>query len=133
MQYLIDTSICVFFLRGMLDLDNVIKQVGLENFYLSEITVFELRYGAENSRNPKKSHNAVNKFIQGMPIIPINGCEKEYAQLKVKLKKKGTPMHDEFDLLIGVTAKKNQLTLVTDNTKHFNKIDQLKLENWYER
>lgn len=42
-------------------------------------------------------------------------------------------MHDEFDLLIGVTAKENKLVLVTDNTRHFNQIDGIKIENWFKK
>ena len=42
-------------------------------------------------------------------------------------------MHDEFDLLIGVTAIENKLTLVTDNQKHFERLDGIKLENWFTR
>jgi len=67
----------------MHDLDKVIKEKGLDNCYISEITVFELRFGAENSENPKKSHKAVDKFIQviqGLSIIPIYGCVKKYAE-----------------------------------------------------
>jgi tRNA(fMet)-specific endonuclease VapC len=56
MQYLLDTSICVFFLRGRLHLDEIIQTKGRENCFISEITAFELRYGAENSVNPFKSH-----------------------------------------------------------------------------
>ncbi|MBZ9627009.1 PIN domain-containing protein [Psychroflexus sp. CAK1W] len=85
MQYLLDTSICVFYLRGLLNLDQVIKEKELENCYISEITVFELRFGAENSIDQKKSHKAVDKFIQGLSIIPIYGCAKKYAEYKVKL------------------------------------------------
>lgn len=133
MQYLLDTNICVFFLRGMLNLDEIIKVKGLDNCYMSEITVFELRFGAENSSNPKKSHKAVDEFIQGLSIIPIYGCAKKYAEYKVKLRKNGTPMHDEFDLLIGVTAIENQLTLVTDNTKDFKNFEELNFENWFLR
>lgn len=133
MQYLLDTNICVFFLRGMLNLDIIIREKGLENCYISEITVFELRFGAENSKNPKKAHLVVDKFIQGLTIIPIYGCAKKYAEEKVRLRKNGTPIHDEFDLLIGVTASENQLTLVTDNTKDFKNIEGLYLENWYKR
>ncbi len=62
MQYLLDTSICVFFLRGKLDLDIIIRKKGRENCYISEITVVELRYGAENSDNPIKSHKALDAF-----------------------------------------------------------------------
>lgn len=42
-------------------------------------------------------------------------------------------MHDEFDLLIGVTAIENKLTLVTDNTKDFEQLEGIKLENWFIR
>lgn len=133
MQYLLDTSICVFYLRGKLNLDNRIKEIGRENCFISEITVFELRFGAENSANPSKSHKAIDAFISGVSIIPIYGSVRRYAKQKVRLRAIGKPMHDEFDLIIGVTALENKLTLVTDNTKDFQYLDGLKLENWFTR
>ena len=133
MQYLLDTNICVFFLRGKLNLDELIKEKGRENFFISEITVFELRYGAENSENPGKSHKSVDAFIDGLSIIPIYGSIKRYAKEKVRLRKIGKPMHDEFDFLIGVTALESKLILVTDNVKHFENLEGLKIENWFKR
>lgn len=133
MQYLLDTNICVFFLRGKLNLDQIFREKGVENCFISELTVFELKFGAENSQNPKKSHQAVANFINGLSVIPIYGVVNKYAEEKVKLRKNGTPMHDEFDLIIGVTALVNNLTLVTDNTKDFKNFNNLKLENWFER
>ena len=133
MQYLLDTSTCVFFLRGKLNLDEIIKKAGLENCFISEITVLELRYGAENSDNPAKSHKAVDAFVSGLSIIPIYGSIKRYAKEKVRLRKAGKPMNDEFDLLIGVTAIEHKLTLVTDNMKDFDRLDGIKLENWFKR
>lgn len=130
MQYLLDTSICVFFLRGELDLNKKIIQIGRENCFISEISVFELTYGAENSSNPKKSHKAVKDFLNGLSIIPIYECVDTYAKEKTRLRKQGTPMHDEFDLLIGISALKNKLTLVTDNEKDFRFLDGLIIENW---
>lgn len=132
MQYLLDTNICIFFLRGQLNFDEIIREKGVENCFISELTIFELKYGAENSDNPKKSHEAVDKFVNGLTIIPILGSVKEYAETKVYLRKNGTPMHDEFDLIIGVTALANELTLVTDNVKDFKYIKNLKIENWVE-
>lgn len=133
MQYLLDTNTCVFFLRGKLNLDELIRQKGRENCFISEITVLELRYGAENSDNPIKSHKAVDAFVSGISLIPIYGSIKRYAKEKVKLRKIGKPMHDEFDLLIGVTAIENKLTLVTDNLKDFGRLDGIKIENWFKR
>jgi len=131
MQYLLDTNICVFFLRGKLHLDEIIRQKGRENCFISEITVLELRYGAENSDNPLKSHKSVDAFVNGLSIIPIYGSIKLYAKEKVRLRKTGNPMHDEFDLLIGVTAIENKLTLVTDNIKDFERLVGIKMENWF--
>ncbi|KQB37228.1 PIN domain-containing protein [Flavobacterium aquidurense] len=133
MGYLLDTSICVFFLRGRLNLDKIVKEVGLENCYISEITVAELRFGAENSDDPIKSNKAVDVFLKGLIIIPIFGSIKRYAIEKVRLRKIGKPINDEFDLLIGVTAVENQLTLVTDNVKDFKLLSGIQIENWFER
>lgn len=133
MQYLLDTNTCVFYLRGKLNLDEIIRDKGIDNFYISEITIAELRFGAENSDNPSKSHKSVDAFLNGLSIIPIFGCIKRYAKEKVRLRKIGKPMNDEFDLLIGVTSVENKLTLVTDNTKHFENISGIKLENWFNR
>lgn len=133
MQYLLDTSICVFFLRGKLNLDELIKIKGKENCFISEITVFELRFGAENSQNPLKSHKAIDLFISGISIIPIYSSIKMYAVEKVRLRKLGKPINDEFDLLIGVTSVENKLTLVTDNEKDFQNINGLVIENWFRK
>ena len=131
MQYLLDTNICVFFLRGKLALDSIIRQKGRENCFISEITVIELYYGAEKSDNPFKSHKAVDSFINGLTIVPIYGSIKRYAKEKVRLNKLGLPINDDFDLLIGVTAIENKLILVTDNVKDFERLDGIKIENWF--
>jgi tRNA(fMet)-specific endonuclease VapC len=80
MQYLLDTNICVFFLRGKMNLDEIIKEKGKQNCFISEITVFELRFGAENSQDIQKSHKAVDLFVNGISIIPISSCVKSYAK-----------------------------------------------------
>jgi len=133
MQYLLDTSTCIFYLRGKLDLASLIFERGRTNFFISEITVVELRFGAENSSNTEKAHKAVDEFINGLSIIPIFSSIKRYAKEKVRLRKIGKPVNDEFDLLIGVTAVENNLILITDNVKDFEKIDGIQIENWYER
>lgn len=130
-KYLLDTSICVFFLRGKFDLDSYIRQSGRENCFISEITVVELRYGAENSDDPVKAHRTVDAFINGLSIIPIFGSIRRYAKEKVRLRKTGKLMHDDFDLLIGVTAVENKLVLVTDNNKDFERLEDIEIENWF--
>jgi len=133
MKYLLDTNICVHFLRGKFEVDQVIKSKGLENCYISEITVLELRFGAENSSDKAKSHHAVDLFLKGIVIIPIFGSIRKYAEEKVRLNKIGKPQNDEFDLLIGVTAIENKLILVTENTKDFERLKGVEIDNWIVR
>ena len=92
-----------------------------------------MRFGAENSDNPEKAHKAVDDFVKGLSIIPIIGSIKRYSKEKVRLRKMGKPINDEFDLLIGVTSVENNLVLVTDNVKDFERIEDIQIENWYQR
>ncbi len=65
--------------------------------------------------------------------MPIYGSLKRYAKEKVRLRNIGKPINDEFDLLIGVTAIENNLTLVSDNLKDFERLEGIKIENWFNR
>ena len=127
MRYLLDTNICVFYLRGKHQFAEVHWR---ENCCISEITVLELRYGAENSNNPQRHHQAVDVFLRDLSVMPIAKAIDIYAKEKVRLRKIGMPLHDEFDLIIGATAIASDLILVTDNEKHFKNFDGIKIENW---
>ncbi len=129
MQYLIDTNICIYYMKGLFDLNKKFTQVGLVNCFISDITLAELKFGVENSQNTEKNRKVLENFLTGMQIIPIFQAIDTYAKEKARLRKKGTPV-DEFDLLIGSTAIAYNLTLVTNNFKHFDRIKHIKLEDW---
>jgi len=130
MRYLLDTNICIFYLRRKLNFNHFVKEQWREDCCISEVTVLELRFGAENSNNPQKHHQAVDVFLSGLTILPIVKAIDVYAKEKVRLRKAGNPMHDEFDLIIGASAIANDLILVTDNVKHFRNFEGIKMENW---
>lgn len=133
MTYLLDTNICIFWLRSNSVVRRRFDNVGMNACCISQVTVFELRYGAENSDNATKSHLDLDRFLQGLSIIPIDNIVMRYAKEKTRLRKLGIPLHDEFDMIIGVTAVEYNYTLVTDNTKHFERIENIHLENWLTR
>jgi tRNA(fMet)-specific endonuclease VapC len=110
-----------------------LKEVKIENCCVSEITIAELRYGAENSANPQKHHEILNAFMKKIAVIPITNSLLVFAKEKVRLRKAGTPIHDDFDLLIGSTAIQNNMTLITDNVKDFEKLMDIQIENWVVR
>ena len=133
MKYLLDTNICVFFFRGKFNVADVLLKKGYENCYVSEITIAELRYGAENSPNPQKNNELIDTFLQQIAIIPITESINTYAKEKARLKRLGLLLDDEFDLLIGATAIANNMMLVTDNEKHLSRLADIKIENWIKR
>ena len=130
--YLLDTNICVFFLRKKYDIDIQLRTTGLDRCFISEITVAELLYGAECSNNPTSNKKLIYSFCDMLQVIPIRDALEEFAVQKTRLRKEGKPI-DDFDLLIGSTAISNGLTLVTDNQKHFDRLPKLKIINWVVR
>lgn len=133
MKYLLDTNICIHLFKGQDDLENKIEAVGIRFCYLSEITIAELLYGIENSVPTRRSQNQANlDWLQTAfagRILRIGSSFSEYARQKANLKRIGRPV-GEFDLLIGSTAIVNGLTLVTRNTKDFQNLERIQLENW---
>ena len=129
--FLLDTSICVFFLRGNESVVSRVAHIGLKNCCLSEITVAELLYGAACSSNPDEKIANVWEFCNNLDIIPISRCLEIYARQKARLRREGQ-LIDDFDLLIGCAALAEGITLVTDNTRHFSRLLTC-LENWVTR
>jgi tRNA(fMet)-specific endonuclease VapC len=132
MNYLLDTNICIHFFRGKFNLIDKFQQVKLENCAISEITLAELMFGAENSSNPIKNREIVEQFTSQIKILPIFNAIAIYAKEKVRLRKKGEMISD-FDLLIGATAISSGLIMITENRKEFERITAIQLENWIKR
>jgi len=130
MNYLLDTNICIYLFRGKYGI-NKIKEVGVEQCAISEITLAELVYGAEHSSNPNKNHRLIKGLSDQAAIIPILDSVIEYGQQKSRLKKQGLLIGD-FDLLIGSTAIANNMIMVTQNVMEFERLKGIKLENWVE-
>lgn len=130
MAYLIDTDIIIFALRG----DKTVLVKFEENKHIpisiSMITYAELVFGAKRSQNEQKNMIKVNHireiyFIEELSI----GVMGVFADIKAKMYAKALRIED-MDLFIAATAIYNNLTLVTNNTKHFEKVPYLKLTNW---
>lgn len=129
MKYLLDTNICIYFFRGKYDIKDRINEVGIENCTISEITIAELVYGAEYSANPKRNLELIFELTKFIAVISIFDSILEYGHQKANLRKQGSLISD-FDLLIGSTAIANNLVMVTQNVKEFQRLNGIKLENW---
>ena len=132
MKYLLDTNICVHFLRGKFGMIKKFLEIGTENFAISEFTFAELVFGAENSSNPKKNLELIEVFTNQIVILPIFNAIYLYGKEKTRLRSKGLMISD-FDLLIGCTAVDREMVMVTENLKEFERISGIKIENWVKR
>ena len=128
-KYLIDTNICIYFIKGKFNLLEKFENAGEQNCFISEITLAELKYGVANSEQPEKNQKNLDNFLSGVTIIPIFHALDLYAKEKARLRKSGKPI-DDFDLLIGATAVTHDLVMVTNNTDHFTRIRGIKVEDW---
>lgn len=128
-QYLIDTNICIYYIKGKYQLIHKFEEVLPENCFISEITLAELKYGVENSEKKEKNQKTLNNFLTGIKVLPIFHSLDMYAKEKSRLRKSGI-LIDDFDLLIGVTSVIHNLIMVTNNTEHFKRIKGITLQDW---
>lgn len=126
-KYLIDTDVLIDHIRGREYLD---PKIISEDLAMSIITLGELLYGAYKSVNPERSLEKVNGlFTIGIEIENLDTqIIDDYAKQKIDLEKSSQRL-DEFDLLIGCTAKVKNLVLITRNRNHFKRIKGLKLND----
>ncbi len=116
-------------MKGKFALNKKFDQVSTDNCFISEITLAELKFGVENCEKPDRNRKALEDFLTDIMVLPIFHSLDLYAKEKARLRKAGTPI-DDFDLLIGVTSIMHGLTMVTNNTDHFKRINGIDLENW---
>ena len=130
-HYLLDTNICIYVIKRR-------PPEALERFRLhapaevgtSIITVYELEYGAQKSRYRQRTRNAMAKFLSPLQVLNLDRSSvQESAAIRANLDKKGMPI-GPYDLLIAGLAKSRGMTLVTNNTAEFERVEGLKLENW---
>ena len=120
------------FFRGKFGVTEKFEAAKAENCAISEITLAELVFGAENSGNPEKNHLLIEQLLELITVLPIYDSIMAYGKEKAKLRNSGNMISD-LDLFIGCTATQNNLIMVTENLKDFDRISGINLENWVNR
>ena len=100
------------------------------NVFLSTITQAELYFGVEKSKFKSTNLHTLNAFLSFFPILDFDEKSAiEYAKIRTNLEQSGKII-GAMDMLIASIAISNDLTLVTNNTKEFERVPNLRLENW---
>lgn len=132
MRYLLDTNICIYSIKRKPEsVINKLRSIQSNQLLISSISVAELEFGVRNSSFPTKNQNALDTFLSPFVILDFDhAATKEFGLIRNHLKINGM-LIGPFDMLIAAQAKCNNLTLVTNNLREFEKIPGLDLENWF--
>lgn len=130
-MYLLDTNICIYIIKNnSTGIREHLKEVSIGEVGISVITEAELRFGVEKSSFPVKNLVTLQRFLLPLEIQPFtSACSVEYAKLRAKLEKKGTPI-GAMDMPIASQALALNAILVTNNEREFRRISNLNIENW---
>jgi len=131
-MYLLDTDTIIYILKGNPVVENNLQRHYYDPIKISVITLMELYYGAYKSQKVTSNLAKIKTLQNSLEIIPLGQKIAEiFGIQKANLEKRGTSL-DDFDLILGCSALAHNLTLVSNNSKHFKKIEGLKLTNWTE-
>lgn len=128
--YLLDTDTCIALLKKKPSVIQHLRDVGVHNCKISDVTIAELYFGAVKSGSEKHFNevNRISSLFESYSILYL----LKYAEIRWELEKKGLKIGD-MDMFIAATALEEDLIIVTGNTDHFSRIEGLKIENWMER
>ena len=129
-MYLLDTDTIIFSLKGHEAINKNLQKHFEDPMKICVITLMELYFGAYKSEKVTGNLAKIRAIENSFEIISTGRESAEiFGMLKASLEKSGTPL-DDFDLIIASCALSHNLILVTNNIKHFNRVEGLRLTNW---
>ena len=131
MRYMLDTNTCIYIIkRKPVEVIDRFRQLQISQVSISSITLSELEYGVIKSSKPEQNHLALAQFLAPIEILPYGDATAEhYGKLRVYLEKHGTPI-GSLDMLIAAHALSTGCILITNNLKEFERVPNLKINNW---
>jgi tRNA(fMet)-specific endonuclease VapC len=131
LRYLLDTNICIYIAKQRPpSVAARFARLASGSVGMSLITFGELRYGAEKSKQRGEAMDALRRLSELIPVMtPDDTVGERYGALRAQLERAGTPIGNN-DLWIAAHALDLGVTLVSNNTREFERVPKLKLDNW---
>ena len=131
MKYMLDTDICIYLIRKKPpEVLQKFRGYSVGELGLSSITVAELQYGVQKSQYPDQNQQALEQFL--LPLVMVDFDHRAamvYGKIRSTLEKQGT-LIGSLDMLIAAQALSLNVALVTNNTREFSRVPDLKVVNW---
>ena len=130
-MYLLDTNICIYFMKNTYPaLTQKLLSMDPADLMISSVTVFELEYGAAKSNWGERTRQKLAMFLAPFGILPFTADDAICAgDIRAQLEKQGLRI-GPYDVLLAGQALSGKLTFVTHNTGEFNRVPNLRLEDW---
>ncbi len=129
-RYLLDTDTVSFALRGLGRVADRLREHRPSEIAVSAVTIAELRYGAARRRS-RRLRRLLDTFLEAIAVLPFDTAAADrYGELAADLAFRGEPI-GMADAMIAAHALVLGTVLVTHNTRHFERIAGLKLEDWF--
>ena len=131
MRYMLDTNICIYAIKNKPEsVLRRLKEHDPTEICISSITYAELVHGVEKSRAREKNRLALTLLLSNIEIMGFGDKAAEcYGATRADLERKGTPI-GVMDMLIAGQALSLGYTIVTNNTREFERVNGLAIENW---
>lgn len=130
-MYMLDTNICIFAIKHKpLTLIQRLMLHKPSEICISSITYAELCHGVEKSQAKERNRLALITLLANINILPFDDrAAEQYGCIRADLERKGTPI-GPMDMLIAAHAKSQGMTVVTNNTREFQRVQELEIEDW---
>ena len=130
-MYMLDTNICIYIIKKKpKSVLLKFESLPIGTVAMSLVTYGELEFGALRSSNAKKALDILDEIAAYIPVLPMPiDAANEYADIRANLSAKGRPIGNN-DLWIAAHARSLGHTLVTNNVKEFERVENLKIDNW---
>lgn len=131
MRYMLDTNTCIYIIkRSPPEVFDRFRVLRVGDVGVSAITYCELQFGVAKSSRPEENQSVLAEFLSPLEVLDFPAAAAPvFGTIRALLQHAGTPIGN-YDLLIASHALQEGFTLVTNNTKEFNRVPGLKVENW---
>jgi len=130
MTYLLDTNVCIAAMRGNPKVVNELAALSPEDCAVSMVSVFELFAGVVRCNDPEREGRKVATFLEPFHLLPFDwDSALKSAEIRFQLEKAGMKI-GPYDLQLSGQSLALDLTLVTHNTREFNRVSGLRIDDW---
>ncbi len=131
MRYMLDTNICSYVLRSRpASVKERFDEAGPDALGISTIVLAELLYGAARHASGAAIRREIRDFVSRLNVLPWNEAAAEhYGDLRAELERRGRPL-GAMDLMIAAHARSRGATLVSNDVRHFERVEGLLVANW---